>query len=753
MLDTSITADPTAQLAEALQQQAMLEEQLRDEMKAQQEAASAKVASIGSMLQKIATERVTLRSAIEQRWLKAIKQINAIYEDADFKLDEGTYGSRVYVPLTRRLRNMIVARLGDMLFPSDNRSWVLSPSPLAELNEAGQTIADMDPEAPVPDMPPGTKISDIQAAIQEVQKEAEASAARMQRQVDDRLAESKWAAKARRVIDDAVDLGTGVIKGPVATRRRTRVWSIDPATGKATMKEKFDIVSSVEYVDLWNFYPDMSAARVEDCIDICELHPMARKELRGLREQPGFNAAAIDMLLSSEPTSDTVSRRQDLRQIADLSGAEDPRYMVWEYHGPLKGSDLNACYDHERLFNASEGEGEQDMGYDEPQYDEDEDYSAVVWFCNGVVIKAIVQPLDSEQKHIYSTVCWQRDKASIFGYGLPDEVRDQQSSANGSFRAMLDNMGLCVGPQIVFDDELVEAVDGRKTISPMKLWRKKSGAMGSIKDAFAFFQIDSRMEELGNIFDRSKGLMDEVATIPAFTAGTEQPNYMQSATGASLAYNASTLWVRRFVRQWDDEIVEPTMGRMVEWELDFNPDDSIKGDYHPVAKGITSLVELEGQGARMTQFIQLSQQMGVPPRDQMRILRQFARSLKLDPDEILPTEDEIKGMADKAPDPESMRLEVQSKNAQLVHDAKMKTLSLKEAEMEGRRDETASKQQLALMQLASQEKLTMEQAAAKYGFDIQRMQAEQAENEAQRRHQAQMQNAEIAVKIRAGSGI
>jgi hypothetical protein len=744
MLDTSITADPASELAQAQKELALLEEQMREQIKAEQEEAARRVQGLGLTLQSIVDKRVSLRSEVEQRWLKNIRQINGVYEPEDFNRPKDSYGSRVYVPLTRRLRNMAVARLGDMLFPSDDRSFIIDPSPVAEMTEVGAIVSEAPPEAQVPGSPPGTQISDLMEAIKQGQKDAEIAASRMQRQIDDRLAEGRWPAKARRAIEDAVDLGTGVIKGPVPIRRRHRVWRVDPATGKASMSFEDKVVSTVEYVDLWNFYPDMSGAHVDECIDIAEAHHMSKKELRALREQPGFNAAAVDMILSSDPMQTNQNRRQDLRLIAGLSSAEDPRYCVWEYHGPINGGDLNACCHSSQM---SEDEEATD------QYDEKEDYSGVVWFCNGIVIKAIIQPLDSEQTHIYSVIWWQRDKSSIFGFGLPDEVRDQQLSANGSFRAMLDNMGLTVGPQIVFDDQSIVPVDGRWEISPFKMWRKTNPS-ADVRAAFGFYQTDSRIGELQSIFDKSKSLMDEVAQMPPTGSSVEQaPGYMNSATGAMIAHSTSMLWVRRFVRHWDDDMIEPLIGRLIDWEMDFNDDESIKGDHHAIPKGIGGLVELEGQGQRMTQFVQLTQQMGVPPRDQMRILRQFARSLKLDPDEILPTEEEIKQMPAQPADPKSMRIELQGKNAQLVHDAKMEAIQVKREELEGEADMYARREKLALMELASRERTTVEVAARKYGYDLQKLDREMANNDAARAHKSQMQNAEMAMKLRTGSGI
>lgn len=734
--------DTAAALIEAEKELAELLEQQRDAERAAMEEAAGRVQYLGSILQKKADERSALRSEIEQRWLKAIRQINGIYEAKELpkKQDDKAYGSEVYVPLTRRLRNLVEARLVDVLFPSDNRSWVLSPSPRSEMDELKGALAGVDPNTPLP-AGNGETVADLQKSVEDVQKEAEIKSSRMQRQVDDRLAEGRWPAVARRAIGEAIDLGTGVVKGPVPFAKRTKIWMPDANGGALALKE--EVVPRIEFVSVWNWYPDLSATDIEDCVDFLESHPMTRQELAALRGQPGFNPAAIDMALKGAPRPDNQSRRSDLRDLAGLSAAPDERYIVWEFNGPLQGKDLNAC-----MRCTPTGEGEEYVD----EYDDDEDYQSVVWFVDGIVIKAIVRPLDPDAGPIYSCFWWQRDRASIFGYGLPDEARDQQASANGSFRAMLDNMGLCVGPQIVIDDDAVQPMDGRNELRPLKFWRKTNPSIPA-QAALAAINIESRITELSAIFDKSKMLIDEIATVPGFVAGSEQPQYLQSATGASIAYNSATLWVRRFVRQWDD-MIEPLMGRMVRWELDHNPDQSIKGDYHPIAKGVSALVELEGLGPRMLQFVQTISGMGLSIRDKYRAARKLASSLKLDPDEVLPSEEETQQMsAQPSEGLEDRKVRVMEQNNQMDHEAKMAELTVKDKEIAMRAEEYARREKLALLELASRERMTLEQAAQKYGYDLRKLEGEMVSAERQRQHEAQMQNAETALKLSTGSGL
>lgn len=738
MLDQSIsiTPDPSELVADDAEMLARAEAELREALREAQEAAAARVQYLGTMLQREADERVSLRSEVEERWLKNVRQINGIYEAEDLPpKDPEEFGCRLFMPMTRRLRNMVEARLVDVIFPSDQRFWVLDPSPVAELTEIKGALAKLPGDTM---MPEGTQLSAVMTAIEGVQKEAEVKAQRMQRVIDDRLAECRFPAKARRAIGDAIDLGTGVIKGPVPIRRRTRVRRETEAGLRTEIVDK--VVQGYEYVPVWNYFPDMTCTDVRDSQSDYELHPLTKQELQALRGQPGFIDAAIDMVLAGDPRIEDKARRADLRKIAGLSQQKDPRYFVWEYNGPIKGADLIAC-------------GVTDV-------EEQGEYQSVVWFCDGIVIKAITQPLESDQPSIYSLIYWQRDKASIFGYGLPDEVRDQQSALNGAFRAMMDNMALSAGPQFVIDEKAIKPVDGKFKIKPRKVWRK-TDATKSVRDVFATYDIPSRINELDLLLQRAKGLMDETANVPGFLQGADAPGKVQSATEASINWTAANLWVRRFVRHWDDDIVEPVMTRAMDWEMDYNEDESIKGDYQAVAKGMAALVELEGQSTRMQQFVMLVKELGLQPKDQLRVARTFARTLKLDADEMLPSEEEIQAMAEgQGPSPEQQMADLQVQKVQgdiqnntMDHEAKMAELQEKAADRQMRGEEYVRRERLALLELASRERMTVEQAAQKYGYDWQKLQAELAESDKQRAHDAQVVNAEVAVKMAKGSGI
>ena len=705
---------------------------------AEAENRKVRVQALGSRLYSLAQEQVQQRQQIEERWYKDVRQFNGQYDPDTFGSEAKAYGSRVFVPLTRRLVGLVEARLFDMLFPSDERSYVIEPTPVPDLDQVMDLADKLPPDAMV-QMPEGTiPAGSVKQTIAQMMAEADKRCDAMQREIDDQLAESYYGKHARDVIHDTVLYGTGILKGPVPMFRTTKRWTQQDGVHVLSMERK--PLPEVARVDLWNFFPDMSANHLREAEFCFERHYLTRQQVSDLQDMPDVDVDALRAILEVDPGANQGSYRERLRAISGTSGSKDRRYEVWEYHGPIEADDLISC------------------GCDVDQ-DPLKTYTGVVWFgSNGAVLKAALNPLDTNDLP-YSIFTWQQDESSIFGFGMPYEVRDAQESANSSFRAMLDNMGLCVLPQVVVDDAAIEPANGAWGLEPGKFWRNKRPGSDA-RTAMQFVEINARFPELQGVFQMSKALIEEVGTLPAFLQGQDAPSYMQSATGASIAYNAANLWVRRAVRNWDDDIVSPMITRFYDWNMQYSEKEDIKGDSRIRALGITALVELEGQAQRLTQFMQVATNMGIPPSNQMSIMREFARAFKLDPDRVLPTEKEIEAMkAQEAanggaqPNPEALKLQLAREQMQANMQIEQGKQQLAREQMAANQQTMQQRMQIEIADTAAKQNITQQEAMQKYGYDLQKAQAQLADRKADRDHKSQMLNAEMALKAQMGSGI
>jgi hypothetical protein len=492
-------------------------------------------------------------------------------------------------------------------------------------------------------------------------------------------------------------------------------------------------------VDLWNFFPDMSCTTINDCEVVFERHYMSKRQLADLQNMPDVDLDALREILGADPRTPVASYRERLRAINGANGAPDRRYEIWEYHGPISAQDLTDCG--------------CDMGEEDPL----EQYTGIVWFCEGVVFKAALNPMDSGCLP-YRVFTWQKDESSIFGYGLPYEVRDQQVSANSSWRAMHDNMGLCVMPQVIIDEGSVEPVNGSYGLEPGKFWRNKRPGSDA-RQGIQFVQIDSRLAELQSIFAASKSLIEEVGTMPGFMQGADAPSKMQSATEASISWTAANLWVRRCIRNWDDDVTTPLIGDYYDYNMQWSEKESIKGDIHVRALGIAYLAELEGQAGRMGALAQAAAGMGLPLSTQYAMLRELSRSLKLDPDRWLPSQQEIDKMKSAeqqkgpAPDIEQEKLQVEKAAIQVKQTLGEATLQQRDRDLQQRAASDQARMQLEITTAAAERDITQKEAQARYGFEAERTGAEIRDRQDGRAHKAQMLNAEMQLKAQMGTGV
>lgn len=700
-----------------------------EEADAAAKARQARVASLGIALQGEFDRRVSGRLTLEARWHSDLRRYNGMYDASVLiPLQNRKYGSTMFVPLTRRLCNIVEARLGDLLFPTDERNYSVDASPVPELDDAYGHAMALPPDHQVPVDAQGTKLpaSDIALAIREQREQAKAAANNMLREIDDQLKEANYPSVARRMLHDGIVIGTGVLKGPMVLNRFRKNWKVLDGVAKLTMVE--DQSPTVVQVNPWDFYPELSARTMQESSSEYERHWLNAADMAKLAKQPGFDVDAIRVVLGTAAPAVLDNNRNELREASGTQGVTDARYEIIEYHGPLAKEDLEACG--------------IDCGDDPLMI-----YEGVVWFSKtGVVIKAIINPMGTGERP-YRVWNWQRDAGSIFGFGLSYEVTDLQDTCNSSFRAAMDNLGLSVGGQTVVNTKLISPSNGTMGIEPNKLWEAIDKNVDVTK-AFAFFEFPSHVQDLLGVFNGAKALLDEIAGSQMAMQGQEGTLSPRTDYQASVAYNASNIWMRRAVKNFDDDITTPLVTGFVDWNMEHNPKPEIKGDMGVMARGTSALLEAEGQVQRINMFMAQAKDIPMPFKRKVAGLREMAKAMRLDAVDLLPDDQEIKAIGDKidnAPPPPNPELErIKLRQAEIADKEKDREFQTNVEQVRG---------QLRMAEIASREGITRDDAAKKYGVQLETLRANLADKAAAREHDSQKFNAELVVKQTQGSGI
>jgi len=694
--------------------------------------------SLAMRLESDLREHLGLRQSIEERWLQDHRQYNGSYEEKTIANIRAKKGSAVFINITRPKCATGEARLVDLLFPTDDKNWGIRPTPsplmATALSDERETIGE--------DGQPTT----VKDAARSIQEEAETRCAAMEREIEDNLRESNYNIEARLAIHDAVVLGSGVLCGPIVTGRTRQAWQPDPETGEYTMQTVDDIRPEVRRVNPWNFVPDMSAATMGDARFAFERRYLHQRGMMQLLDDPYYLRPQLIEAIKKGPRDSHIGSRHptnEQREQADQRGdsaqqAQQDAFEVWSYHGPLKASELRAA----GVEDAIAGEYIEELG-------DDAEVMGCVVFCNGIVIKAYINPLDSGDLP-FSVFTYEKDESCVFGFGVPYRMRHQQATLNAAWRALMDNTGLTVLPQTVVNSGLLEPADGDWSLSGGKTWYL-TDRNRNVNEVFAFFNIPSHQAELQQVIELSRRFIDDETNLPLITQGDQGTHITQTASGMSMLMNAANVVTRHIVKNWDDQVTEPLLTRFYDWNMQYNDNEDIKGDYEVDARGATVMMtrELESQALMVmaTQFAQ--NPLYAPMLKPEKLLNRIVKTLNLSPDEVLKSEEELAAdqqqMAEQGgqPDPaiavEQMKMQAQQELLQLKsqHEQQMEQMRA-----QARMQEAMLERETQMIRLASQEKLTLEQLRAKL-----------ADTRIKEESKQVTQAREIAIKTQMGSGL
>ena len=532
--------------------------------------------ALAALAQKLTIKKekaVDHKRAAESRWIEDERQYWGIRSKRN---DEDSDSDRPPIDnITRSKTDIAASRIGDMLFPTNDKNFALtaSPEPL-----------DID----------GNPIDAAQA---------EKAVDRIERKVEDNLNACNYPKHGRQAIEDACRLGIGIIKGPFSKSgvkrvvRRSEVPAIDPMTGQPAVDpmtgeviiEGYSVRSEIvrenrpasERVDPWTFFP-LPCRSMDSCEGVYQLHHMPKSKLYEMRNWPGFSEEAIGRVMlenKGKPSytgqeSSLIRERQNLLE-SGQSNFQD--YIVWEYRGAIDAELL-------QKIGFGELDGSLDM------------YWGEVWFSGSHVIKVEINSILGDERVPYYVFSYKRDDADILNaWGVPRLVREEQESVDILWEAIQYNAELCSGPQTTVKQGKIEPANGDYTIRGPKTWIIKSKDVNKSSDAIVHENIPSVVGQLLPIYDRAKQNANENTQLPMLAQG-EAAQTQMTASGQAMIMNAQNIVQRRAAHGWDDDITIPMLTRYYWWEMEFGEDDDAKIEMQVVARGSSYLMVKDMQG-------------------------------------------------------------------------------------------------------------------------------------------------------------
>lgn len=661
-----------------------IDELSEEELEAKAEEEAEKLRRKEEMLETLANSimskfeiRAARRNVKENQWLRGSSLYYGKLGNADYytkgetPYELGTYKDRPDVNVVRSKCSIAIANTVSMQFGTSNKNWDMYPAK-----------TNVDPDA----------IERCSAMSDEIETQLE---------------KCKYSLHSRRAMWDRVVLGVGIMKGPLSIGKLTRTYEQLPETQTWVPAVGVDYSPALVRVNPWFFYPDDSVEDATVLQDSIETHPMTALELKKFSGHEGFRADAIAKVLERKPEEYYNHNFADFAKISESNpNIYKNKYLVLEYHGPITRTQLDAL--------------EVDPCYDSAN----DEYYGEVWVCQGEVIRIELEAIEASFKIPYYVSVWEKDPASVFGFGVPLMMEDAQRVVNESWHMILDNSSISSGPQVAMQKHLIEPANGKWEFKPKQLWYL-TDPQATIDQAIQFFNVPNVTQQIIPIMQMAQAFAEEESGIPLIAAGLNSPETAETATGSLIIRNASTTLLDFMSEEWDDTMTAPQIEAMYGWNMQHSTKPEIKGAY---SIDVRTTSEYKNKQLHIRDLEKLSVEAAQNPEmakwiNQKNLSRVRIEMMTLPSKEIINTpeqvaQNEAEAAANAEPSPDMMELQLkarrmdldeaqlefeltqQQKREEWEHEEKMTANQARLVEAQARVAVSQNEKEIAIMQLA-----------------------------------------------------
>lgn len=576
--------------------------------------------------------------------------------------------SQVVINIVRPKCETAEGRFSDIQLPTDGRNWGLLVTPKPEISDA---IKDDRPallkETKEPVTGPNGEPLTMHDVAKSDKERAEEKMQKMETQINDQLTECSYNGECRKAIQNAVRLGTGILKGPMIVKDLKKRW-VPQNDGKTTVRileVKEDQRPISRSIDPWDVFPDPECRDdIKRAAYIWERRTITPRELRDYAGVEGYLPDQIEEILREEPIKLTVAspKEDNLFLVRYSMGIRGSSYELWEYNGDVNREDLEAlgCDCSQGMFPSM---------------------SACVVMVNDRPIKATLNPLDTGDLP-YDFFVWTKRASVPWGVGVARELIWPQRVLIAAWRAMMDNAGDSAGANIVLGSS-IEPMDGKWEITGKKLW-KSTDEQTNIDKQFGQFQIANNQQELQAIIELALRFADMESQLPMLFTG-EKGELPKTLGATNIMVDSANVALRTRVKLWDDCITRPHITRYYDWNMQYNDDEDIKGDYKVDARGTSVLLEREQEWQSTKEILEVKQDPELSMMiDWKKAIRKFFMARNIDimlPDDKITEKEEERKKQPPPMDPSleaaKIRSEAELQKAQLTQQADMAELQLK----------------------------------------------------------------------------
>ena len=626
----------------------VLEDEKRE---AQETQAQPLVTGLQGHIRKCWTDaRTAKQQSVEPRMLQNLRARRGEYDPDKLAQIREHGGAETFAGLTSVKCRAAGSWLRDILMTTaSDRPWVLKPMPVPELspeindqivNEAAQQIAKAMELGNTLSKSDGLVIVESlrDQTIEKLKQEARIRADRMADKMETQLVEGGWLNAMDAFIDDITTFPCGILKGPIVRKKKELKWVPDPeAPGKYKPDVSEVLKLEWERVSPFDIYPSPAAETVDDGY-LIQKHRLSREELTQLIGVEGFDDASIHSVLDDYGRNGLREWLSNDMAIFDAEGKSTTQVAT----------NTDGLIDALEFWGSVQGKRLVEWGMSKEEIpDQTKEYHINAWLIGQYVIKAVLN-YDPLCRKPYYKASYEDVPGNFWGNSVCDLVRDPQLVVNATVRAIVNNMGIASGPQVSVNLSRLAPGEDITQLTPWRIWQVTDDPAGlsNGQPPINFFQPDSRIQELMQVFNQFSQMADEYSGLPKYVTGQSAGGAGRTASGLSMLMGNAGKAIKQVVANIDIGVMTPLLLRLYDHNMMYSDDPNLKGDVHIQARGAEALITKDAAQLRRTEFLQSTanpidmQIVGVTGR--AAVLRETAKTLDMDPDLVVPPLDVLK---------------------------------------------------------------------------------------------------------------
>lgn len=573
------------------------------------------------------------------RMLAALRTFNGQYDPTKLIEISKWGGSQVFARLIAQKCRAASSLLRD-IYLGDDIPWALDPpdSPdiapdilqeIEKLMQAeGQQVQQMGMAPPTPQELWQRREALLESAEEAAKKKAAEQARYAQDKIQDMLREGGFYHGLAEFLVDLPIFPFACIKGPVVKIMPKVDWS----SGSAVVQQKPMLTwNRVSPFDIW-WTPGVADIANANVIEKLRL---TRAELNDLLDLPGYNTQEIRAVLDEYGRGglydnwDTTDAER-----AVLESRENPAWnrsaliSMMEFNGNVQGRIL------------------QDYGMAVP--DELRDYHVQVWVIGSHVIKAHLSP-SPRQRHPYFITSFEKVPGTPLGNGLTDLLADLQEAANATLRALINNLSISSGPQVVINDDMLAPEENGEDMYPWKRWHTRNDPVSNnSKQPISFFMPANNSQALIQCLQEFTSIADDVSAIPKYVGGQAGGGAGRTASGLAMLMGNASKILQTVSANIDRDVIEESLLQLFDLLMLTDRSGMLTGEEKVTVTGVSVAIQRETLRQRQIEFLTATNNptdmkiMGIGGR--AAVLRSVSSTIGIKGEEIVPSDNEIEKM-------------------------------------------------------------------------------------------------------------